>query len=100
MLTGDYHYRNTMKTARFFGVDARAALSVLLLLVHFRHLDVCFLPGHHVVFWFLEYKGLSFSAALRRFRLWVVGYSRLKIGSVHAAQSITTTKADSLLKAD
>jgi len=83
----DAHWRNTMKSTRFFfNVDARAALVLLLLMVHFRlwtfGLTVCVM----VVFYVLEQRGLSFEAALRAFRLWVIGSKRPRILLAHKSR--------------
>ena len=71
-----WHWRNTMKPVRFFHFDARAGLFVVLLLVHFRLWTFMLLVTIFTIFWILERKGLSFSAALRATRLWLVGKHR------------------------
>ncbi len=71
-----WHWRNTMKTVRFFQFDARAGLFVALLLVHFRIWTLILLVTMLFVFYALERKGLSFPAALRSLRVWLVGTKR------------------------
>jgi len=71
-----WHWRNTMKTVRFFQFDARAGLFVVLLLVHFRIWTFGLLVTVLAVFYILERKGLSFPAALRALRVWLVGTKR------------------------
>jgi len=71
-----WHWRNTMKTVRFFQFDARAGLFVALLLVHFRIWTLILLVGVLGVFYILERKGLSFPAALRALRVWLIGTKR------------------------
>jgi len=71
-----WHWRNTMKTVRFFTFDARAGLFVALLLVHFRIWTLCLLMTMLMVFYILERKGLSFPAALRSLRVWLIGTKR------------------------
>lgn len=68
-----WHWRNTMKPVRFFQFDARAGFFVVLLLVHARLWTLCLLIGVFLVFYLLERKGLSFSSALRAFRVWIIG---------------------------
>ena len=64
-----WHWRNTMKPVRFFQFDARAGFFVVLLLVHFRTWTFVLLLTVLMIFYLLERKGLSFSAALRALRL-------------------------------
>lgn len=80
----DQHWRNTMKPTRFFfGVDARAALFLLLLMVHFRVWTFLLVVAVMALFYVLEQRGLSFEAALRAFRLWIIGPSRPRILERH-----------------
>lgn len=65
-----------MKPVRFFQFDARAGIFVVLVLVHARVWTFVLLVSVMVVFWILERKGLSFMAALRSLRLWLVGKYR------------------------
>lgn len=71
-----WHWRNTQKTVRFFQFDARAGLFVGLLLVHFRMWTLILLVTMLFVFYALERKGLSFPAALRSLRVWLIGPKR------------------------
>jgi intracellular multiplication protein IcmT len=71
-----WHWRNTMKPVRFFQFDARAGFFVVLVLVHARFWTLGLLILVLIIFWILERKGLSFMAALRAFRLWLVGKYR------------------------
>lgn len=68
-----WHWRNTMKIVRFFNFDARAGFFVVLLLVHARLWTLGLLITVLMVFWILERKGLTFMAALRSLRVWVLG---------------------------
>lgn len=72
----DWHWRNTMKPARFFQFDARASLFIVLVLVHARLWTLMTMILVLCIFWMLERKGLSFSAALRSLRLWLIGNER------------------------
>lgn len=73
---GDWHWRNSMKPVRFFALDARVAFFLLLFILHMRpwtlglFFVVCFF------FWLLERKGLTFDAAIRSFRTWIIGRER------------------------
>lgn len=71
-----WHWRNTMKPVRFFQFDARAGFFVLLVLVHFRIWTICTMFFVLFAFYVLERKGLSFDAALRAIRVWLIGPKR------------------------
>lgn len=72
----NWHWRNTMRTARFFSFDARASLPFLMLLVYFRLSTLLFTIVTLVIFRYLERKGLSFPEALRNLRSWLAGEER------------------------
>ncbi len=72
----NWHWRNTMRTMRFLGFDARAAMPLPLLLVYARLSTLILTIVFLVAFWYLEKKGLTFPAALRSIRAWVVGKER------------------------
>ncbi|MGB4057542.1 MAG: IcmT/TraK family protein [Alphaproteobacteria bacterium] len=72
----NWHWRNSMRTVRFMAFDARAALPLPLLLVYFRWSTLSLTIASLVFFRFLEQKGLTFPAALRNFRSWLVGRHR------------------------
>ncbi len=71
-----WHWRNTMKPARFFILDGRAVFFVVLLLLHARPWTLYLLIGVAVILWILERRGLSFAAALRSVRVWFIGKYR------------------------
>jgi intracellular multiplication protein IcmT len=71
-----WHWRNTMKTVRFFHFDARAGFFVVLVLVHARLWTFVMMLTVMTVFWLLERKGLSFPSALRSLRVWLIGKNR------------------------
>ena len=76
----DTHWRNTMKPTRFlFGTDARAALLLLLLMVHLRLWTFLLVTAIMILFYVLEQRGLSFEAAIRAFRVWITGPRRTRI---------------------
>jgi intracellular multiplication protein IcmT len=71
-----WHWRNTMKTVRFFMFDARAGFFVALLLVHARLWTLLLLLIVFAFFSILERRGLSFPSAIRAIRLWITGPKR------------------------
>ena len=76
-----------MKPARFiFGTDARSALLLLLLMVHFRLWTFLLVVGTMIVFYVLEQRGLSFEAALRALRVWITGPRRGRILQAHKSR--------------
>ena len=72
----DIHWRNTQKPVRFFMLDARASVAVLLFLVHMRLWTLVLAIVIMLVFWFFERRGLTFAASLRALRCWMVGTRR------------------------
>lgn len=72
----NWHWRNSMITVRFFNFDARAALPLPLLLVYARWSTLILTIVTLLFFRFLEKKGLTFPAAVRTFRQWVIGRDR------------------------
>lgn len=75
----NWHWRNSMKTVRFFGLDARAVIPFLILLVHFRPYTVAFAFLVTLAFWAAERMGLTFPAALRRLRVGIIGPRRPRL---------------------
>lgn len=71
-----WHWRNTMKVVRFFNFDARAGLSLMLVLVHARTWTFVTMVCVMFFFNFLERKGLTFPAAIRAGRVWLIGPNR------------------------
>ncbi len=72
----DIHWRNTQKPTRFFFMDARAFAAFLLFLVHARWWTFGVVVASVVVLWLLERRGLTFDAAVRAVRSWLVGPKR------------------------
>ena len=72
----DLHWRNTQKPARFFAFDARAFAAIFLFLVHARLWTFSLAIAVMILFWLLERRGLTFEAALRGLRAWILGRSR------------------------
>lgn len=72
----NWHWRNTMRTVRFFALDARASLCFMILLVYARQSTIILTFVVTMVFYWLEKRGLTFPAALRSLRMWFVGHDR------------------------
>lgn len=72
----NWHWRNNMRTVRFFALDARASLCFMVLLVYARTSTIVLTIIVTGIFYLLEKKGLTFPAALRALRLWFVGHER------------------------
>ncbi len=70
------HWRNSMKPTRFFFMDARAALFFLVLMMHFRLWTFLAVLTITVIFWMAERFGLTYGAALRAVRLYIIGPNR------------------------
>lgn len=71
-----WHWRNTMKTVRFFMFDAKAAGPVFLFLMHARTWTLVLFIVSLFLFWTLEKRGLTFASALRAMRVWLLGDKR------------------------
>jgi intracellular multiplication protein IcmT len=72
----NWHWRNTMRPVRFFNLDARAVLPFCILLVYARLDSLIFTLLITGVFYMLERMGLTFPAALRAFRVFIIGKNR------------------------
>lgn len=72
----NWHWRNSMRPVRFFNLDARAALPFFVLLVYARPVTLVMTIIVVMIFRFLEHKGMTFPAALRSLRVWIVGMRR------------------------
>lgn len=72
----NWHWRNTMRPVRFFGIDARAAIPFCILLVYFRLSSFMVAIISTIIFVALEKRGLTFPCALRALRSWLNGQFR------------------------
>lgn len=66
------HWRDSMKSARFFALDARAAFPFMLVLLHIRWWTILVAFLVCAFLWMAERLGLRFDAALRAVRAWFV----------------------------
>lgn len=72
----EWHWRNSMKVVRFFGIDARAAAFWIFVLLHFRTWTFVLAAIVTIVFLMLERRGLTYKAAWRAARVWFIGNKR------------------------
>ncbi len=84
----NWHWRNNMRTVRFFALDARASICFMVLLVYARTSTLVLTVIITTVFYFLEKKGMTFPAALRSLRLWFTGPNRPGWAGVHKKRLI------------
>lgn len=81
----NWHWRDSMKIVRFFKFDARAGLVVIPIFFKLFEWRIWLLVFIALTFFnFLEKKGLTFPAAIRMFRAFIVGRNRPgQIGVFH-----------------
>ena len=79
----NWHWRNSMYPVRAFSFDARAFFTFPLLFFYARLSTLILLIINVALFWFMEQKGLTFPAAIRAIRSWVVGKDRPAWSSVY-----------------
>ena len=73
----NWHWRDSMKTVRFFSFDARAGLVLIPIFFNLFNWKVWVLVLLVLSFFnFLEKKGLTFPSAMRNFRAFMVGRDR------------------------
>lgn len=72
----NWHWRNTMRTVRFFNLDARAGLPFFALLIYARPVTLFITLLVTGIFYYVERKGLTFPSALRALRVWLIGQKR------------------------
>jgi intracellular multiplication protein IcmT len=77
------HWRNTARPVRFFNVDYRAGIFLFIFMMHVRLWTFCILLLVLFVLFLLERRGLSFTLALRRLRLWFIGAHRPALAKLH-----------------
>jgi hypothetical protein len=68
-----------MKPARFFFMDARAAVPFVFAMLHLRWYTLAFAFLMTLIFYFFETRGLGFAAALRASRVWLTTKKRPNI---------------------
>ena len=75
----NWHWRDSMRTIRFLGFDARVAFLIPVWLLYLRWSTVILSFLVFYLFKFLENKGLTFPSAIRSLRSWLVGRERPSI---------------------
>ena len=80
---GEWHWRDTMRIIRFFGLDARAVLPFCVLIVYLRPVSLAICLLSTVAFVYLEKKGFTVPSAMRAFRVWIIGKKRPAVLSIH-----------------
>lgn len=75
------HWRNTYRPARFFFLDVRAGVVILLSLIHIRFWTIGLDLIVVVLAWWVERIGLGFMGALRAAREWMAGRVRPALAS-------------------
>ena len=70
------HWRDSFRPVRFFAFDGRCSIVVPILVFHIRVYTLVFCIILLFIFRFLEKKGLTFPAALRSLRCWIIGRTR------------------------
>lgn len=76
LISGSWHWRDSAREVRFLFFDARAGIILFFTLLHIRYwtLGVCTLIV--LGFFLLERFGLTFPAALRKLRVFLIGNKR------------------------
>jgi intracellular multiplication protein IcmT len=69
-------WRNTMLPVRVYVIDARVLIPLMIVLVHIRLWTLYLAIGGIAAFTALEWLGLTFPAAVRTARRWIVGRHR------------------------
>jgi intracellular multiplication protein IcmT len=72
----NWHWRNSMRPIRFFGLDARSAFPFIFLLPYARWSTLILAISVVAFFVFLEKRGLTFPAAMRSSRTLMFGEFR------------------------
>jgi len=70
------HWRNTYRPARFFFLDVRAGVVILLSLIHIRFWTIGLDLVVVALAWWVERIGLGFMGAVRAAREWLAGRIR------------------------
>jgi intracellular multiplication protein IcmT len=75
------HWRNTFKSPRFFIVDARISVFLLVFLMHIRLWTFLILVVTAAIFYIVERRGYAFESAIRALRLKIAGPIRPATGN-------------------
>ena len=72
----NWHWRDTMRSIRFFSFDGRCAFMIPVWLLYLRTSTIILTVIVFYTFRLLENKGLTFPSALRALRLIIIGNTR------------------------
>ncbi len=72
----NWHWRNSMRPVRFFGLDVRAGIPFFILLFYLRPVTLALVVISTTAFMMMEKRGLSFDASMRSVRTWLLGQKR------------------------
>ena len=72
----NWHWRDTMRTIRFLNFDARVGVLIPVWIIYMRISTIIISFMVFYTFNYFEKKGLTFPAALRAFRAWLIGKYR------------------------
>ncbi len=72
----NWHWRNSMRPVRFFGLDVRAGIPLFILLFYLRPVTLALVVISTTAFMMMEKRGLSFDASMRSVRTWLLGQKR------------------------
>lgn len=70
------HWRYTFKPARFFMLDARVSVAILIFILHIRLWTFLVVLGVIAIFYWVERFGYDFPSAIRAARLYFAGRIR------------------------
>jgi intracellular multiplication protein IcmT len=69
-------WRDTARTPKFFGLDARTLFPVFLFLLHMTYWTLAVAVVGVIFFWAIEKKGYTLFVLLRIVRVWIAGHRR------------------------
>lgn len=69
-------WRATAQPVKFVIVDARVGASILVMFVHWSWWTLALFALTTVIFGYLQYRGITLMAAIRRLRCWAIGRHR------------------------
>ncbi len=75
--TTDANWRDAARPAKFFGIDAKAAMPLLLFLLHMRLWTLLMTIGFTFFFGILSHFGFTFRVFIVRFRCFLAGRHKL-----------------------
>ena len=77
------HWRNTARPVRFFTIDYRAGVFLFIFMMHIRLWTFLMMLTVMLILFLLERRGLTFTLAMRRMRVWFIGPKRPALAKFH-----------------